>query len=139
MSGSLAMSHLIVLLFLKTESLAGFNLWERFQEKLLNYINNVKTTLLFFEKIIISRYVQSAIAPEGLVATLLLRLYIFHTTVVFITIILGLILDKVIFPCHHYINLSKVFQSNTSLCKLKSFGFQLQVCYESKMQREERR
>lgn len=109
MSGSLAMSRLIVLLFLKTESLAGFNLWERFQEKLLNYINNVKTTLLFFEKIIISRYVQSAIAPEGLVATLLLKLYIFHTTVVFITIILGLIPDKVIFPCQHYINLPKVF------------------------------
>lgn len=75
--GSLAMSCLIALLLLRTGNFSAFQLWERCQEKLLIYINSVKTTLLFLEKIIILRCVQSAIAPERLLAAFLLGLYIF--------------------------------------------------------------
>lgn len=55
---------------------ADSKLWERSQVKLLIYINNVKDTLLFLEKIMIGRHVQSAIAPEVFLAALLVGFHI---------------------------------------------------------------
>lgn len=77
LSGSLSMSCLIALLHLKTGNFANSKLWESCQVKLLTYINNVKATLLLFlEKIIIGRYVQSAIAPEVFLEALLVGFHI---------------------------------------------------------------
>lgn len=70
------MSCLMALLHLKTGNSADSKLWERCQVKLLIYINNVKATLLFLEKIIIGRHVQSAIAPEVFLAALLVGFHI---------------------------------------------------------------